>query len=500
MHSVVDGSEEGRVSRNQDRATSQENVSDAKTEKKELSTKRGVKVDEEFGSEKSFEKDLQVGPLNTCLNEKLVGESQSCDARPRRSFDVSIVNTSHLETDVDTPNASSSDETHSGFGSPPAEIRSERRLPPVGCSSEDPASSGSASDDLEKCCYDSLEEDNGQKRRLEAPKRRRALPAVPADYGEQQKRAFESLQQHALPTHYVSQPAVAPSSAYYVPFQSLDSYDRQHAGQHYFDDPWRPRSGFFETEPPKAAPTFFDESPIQPKVERSRTFHGPRRRRELPQVPAAAPEVVTRVDSPEELQRRSLDRDVIYPQREFRGNPPVPRWAHQGAGGFLQFPGEEDSGCASLDRSSVSPQQQQQQHQPPQPQQQQQQQQEEGVVEDRDACSFMWFDMTPALKKPEVVRRQKKAADGNSVAAAKKATHRHSAPPGSLDYPSHRQPPAKSSRTDARVTPADLKRRKSSTTLNSGAADHRRKSSQSRCTRRWSKKKLFGGQSFDIFY
>ena len=181
------------------------------------------------------------------------------------------------------------------------------------------------------------------------------------------------------------------------------------------------------------------------------------------------------------VQKRSVEREVV-PRREFRGNPPVPRWAHQGAGGFMQFSGEEDSGCASLDRSSVSPQPGRNKAELPQ------QQQQPIEEEERDACSFMWFDLTPPVKKPsqaEVVRRQKKV---NDVAAVKKrATNRHSAPPGTLDFidvtksVTSSKPRVTSQRNDIQPKPtSELKRRRSTTTLNVNNSDKRKTESQSR--------------------
>ena len=430
---------------------------------------------------------------------------QTAADKRRHFFDVSIVNTSQIETDVDTPNSScSSDETetNSGFGSPPIEIRSERRLPPVGCSSEDPASSGSASDDLEKGCYDSLEEDSASsppKPRLgtkDIPKRRRALPAVPPDYNEQQKRAFESLlghqplPQHVHPASFIQQ---QPPASFYVPytpdkpFDPFNRFSQPFVPENYYEDQWRQPDIFFTPEMKTSSSLYIQpEPPIQQKVnlERSRTFNHPqqdqsrsRRRRELPQVPSSSCEQISQVDSPDEGPgaKGSVDRQVVS-KREYRGNPPVPRWAHQGAGGFLHFSGEEDSGCASLDRSSVSPQQQQQQ-------QQLQQQQQQAPEEDRESCSFMWFDMTPApTKKPtvDVVRRQKTSS--TLAAKNKLSMNRHSAPPGSLDLPRRRsdvQP------TKATPVTTNLKRRKSSTMLASSnnsmsVADEKSKTSQSR--------------------
>jgi len=406
----------------------------------------------------------------------------------RHFFDVSIVNTAQIETDVDTPDSSSDENetiNNSGSGSPENEIRSERRFPPIGCSSEDPASSGSASDDLEKGCYDSLEEDSGScppKQRIggkEVPKRRRTLPPVPPDFSEQQKRAFESLlvpQQlppYAVPSNYV-QPTPA---SFYVPHNGgkpYGGYQRQPqpvAQDSYYEDPWQDRVNPYGVDVKQASrPHLQPDPPIQQKVnlERSRTFNlsqdaGPRRRRELPQVPRPSAELISQVDSPDEYS--SLSRPVeleVVPQREYRGNPPVPRWAHQGAGGFLQFSGEEDSGCASLDRTSVSPQQ-------PQPQQ------PPAGEEDREPCSFMWFDMTPAPKKPAPeMRRQKKMV--SSATAKRLAMNRHSAPPGSLETSLRRQ-----STKDVPNPTAELKRRKSSTTLSTNVAE-RRKPSQSMLT------------------
>jgi hypothetical protein len=125
----------------------------------------------------------------------------------------------------------------------------------------------------------------------------------------------------------------------------------------------------------------------------------------------------------------------------------------------------------------------------PQPKQQQQQQEQEdsqAVEEERDACSFMWFDMTPQPKKTptEVVRRQKKVVDSSTK---KSSTNRHSAPPGSLDF--HLVDVSKSltnvssiqrrtsQKIDVQKKPTELKRRKSTTTLYN---PERRKESQSR--------------------
>ena len=488
---------------------------------KQLHSKQETNVDTQQLQQQQLHSKQQQ-QLEEAMPEQQLGTYPTADKR--RHFEVAIVNTSHIETDVDTPSSSSSsssdgnenEHVHSSemINSPPIEIRSDKRLPPVGCSSEDPASSGSASDDLEKGCYDSLDEDAKSMSKLrhglkDGPRRRRTLPNVPPDFSQQQKRAFETLLEHQQqllpPTGYI-QP-----SQYQVPYihdKPVDNYERfpppfpLHGSYHELD-PYKapPAAGWrqhqqpiYHQDPDPATMYSMPEPLIEQKVnlERSRTFNFPQidrsKKRSLPQVPNPndSTEPVSLVDSPNEDQprRASAEREVVA-NREFRGKPPVPRWAHQGAGGFLQFSGEEDSGCASLERSSVSPQPGRNKVSPSKQQQQQ-------PEEERDACSFMWFDWSPAPKKSpldgaNVVRRPKKVLDLQT--SQRRSLNRHSAPPGSLDFENASDVAKRVSSATSKtrlshrndVQPkslSDLKRRKSSTTLCTNP--ERRRDSKSR--------------------
>jgi len=246
--------EERRVENTKrERIEETENLAETIRETEESQKNVEIERNEEETEQKAFEErgdaimEMQLPQHETKITQqdipKMVVEEETTPEKisKRRFFEVAIVNTSNIETDVDTPSSSSSSEDEheddvSKIASPPIEIRSERRLPPVGCSSEDPASSGSASDDIEKGCYDSLEEDgvvgkSPPKQRTsckEGPRRRRTLPNVPPDFSQQQKRAFETLLEPTTTAGHVQPRALVAQSLQHVfATRTVDSAEDQ---------------------------------------------------------------------------------------------------------------------------------------------------------------------------------------------------------------------------------------------------------------------------------
>ena len=94
------------------------------------------------------------------------------------------------------------------------DVAGGKRLPPVGCSSDD-----QLSDHSPKSCYDSLEDVRAR------PKR--SLPAIPADFSRQQQRAFEILATKSLDYRLVEGSPLRRRNLPQIPGENLNSIEEQ---------------------------------------------------------------------------------------------------------------------------------------------------------------------------------------------------------------------------------------------------------------------------------